>query len=128
RGRLAIDKSPEASIFVAAPAMCLSRFAIAKMLEKARADAGKRLIENSFTEDKLVGDLMALAGIHPSNEDHDAHFQSRTFPGAIPVSMLENTFFSSLHTPTKVVKFENEAAFVAARQRSRTIELVPKKI
>jgi glycosyltransferase involved in cell wall biosynthesis len=98
------------------------------MLEKARSDAGKRLIENSFTEDKLVGDLMALAGIHPSNEDHDAHFQYRAFPGATPVSKFENTFYPSLCTPTKVVKFEDEVAFAAAKRHSRTTELAPKKI
>jgi len=125
----AIDKSPEPSIYAdGGGAYCLSRLAMRKLLEMERSDAGKRLMACSFMEDKLVGDLLAMVGILPSDEDYESYQRRRTFGDAMPVGMWENTFYPCAVTPTKVVHLDTERDLAWVRENARGTTLWPKKI
>jgi hypothetical protein len=127
--RRAIDKSPEPSIYAdGGGAYCLSRLAMRKLLEMESTDAGKRLMACSFMEDKLVGDLLAMAGILPSDEDYESYQRRRTFGDAMPVGMWENTFYPCAVTPTKVVHLDTERDLAWVRVNARGSALWPKKL
>ncbi len=129
RSQRALDKSPEPSIYAdGGSGYCLSRVAIAKLLSAIDAEASKRLIARSFMEDKLVGDLLALQFITPSEEDCESYRRQRTFAEAMPVGMWENTFFPSRITPTKLVHLDTERDLASTRQMAGREDLRPKKI
>lgn len=83
KGRLEYDKSPENSAYCdGASGYVLSRGAIGALSRVSRALAGQELIRNSFQEDKLVGDLLALAEIAPETEDCRVSVRRRSAAGA----------------------------------------------
>lgn len=128
-GQKAIDKSPEPAIYAdGGGGYTLSRLAIMELLKAKRTEAGKRLIASSFMEDKLVGDLLALCHILPSNEDYESYQRRRTFGEAMPVGMWENTFFPSQITPTKVVHLDTEHHLALAHKNIASKALWPKKL
>jgi hypothetical protein len=128
-GKKTIDKSPEPSVYADGQgAYCLSRFALLHLRKAAATEAGKRLIAGSYREDKLVGDLLALARIPPHDEDYETHQRQRTHENAMPVAMGANSFFPGRHTPTKVLHLASEDGFSAAREKSREEAVWPKKI
>lgn len=128
-GKKAIDKSPEPSVYAdGGGGYCLSRLAILALLRAEKTEAGKRLLACSFMEDKLVGDLLALGHILPSNEDYESYQRRRTFGEAMPVAMWENTFFPSRFTPTKVVHLDTEQHLATTRERAASEALWPKKL
>jgi hypothetical protein len=128
-GQKTIDKSPEPAVWAdGGGGYTLSRLAIMELLKAKNTEAGKRLIARSFMEDKLVGDLLALNHILPSNEDHESYQRRRTFGEAMPVSMWENTFFPSQITPTKVVHLDTDRHFALAHENVVSKALWPKKI
>jgi hypothetical protein len=110
RGRKAIDKSPEPSVYAdGGGGYCVSRLAISRLLAERKTVAGARLAMSSFMEDKLVGDLLALSHIKPSDEDYYVQVRRRLFSDAMPVSIWDNTFYPSTITPTKVAHLDTEA-------------------
>jgi hypothetical protein len=128
-GRLGIDKSPDPSIYAdGGGGYCLSRMAIRKLLDARESRAGRRLIACSFMEDKLVGDLLALSRINPSDEDYESYQRRKTFAEAVPVGMYDNTFFAGALSPTKVVHLDTERHLPFARSKATDKELWPKKI
>jgi glycosyltransferase involved in cell wall biosynthesis len=128
-GQKAIDKSPEPAIYAdGGGGYSLSRLAIMELLKAKKTDAGKRLIACSFMEDKLVGDLLALSHILPSNEDYESYQRRRTFGEAMPVAMWENTFFPSQITPTKVVHLDTERHLALTHENIASKALWPKKL
>jgi Glycosyl transferase family 2/Galactosyltransferase len=128
-GRKAIDRSPEPSLYAdGGGGYCLSRLAVRELLSAAMTNAGRRLKAASFMEDKLVGDLLAVAGIQPSNEDYESYQRRRTFGTAMPVGMWENSFFPSKAAPTKVVHLDTERDMMAISGRAKTGALWPKKL
>lgn len=129
RGQKSIDKSPEPSIYAdGGGGYTLSRLAIKQLLEASNSTEGKRLIMHSFMEDKLVGDLLSLSYIEPSNEDYGSYQRRRTFDKALPVAMWENTFFPCLATPTKMTHLDSESGFEQIYNNINSKELWPKKI
>lgn len=127
--RKAIDKSPEPSIYAdGGGGYSLSRQAAYELLKNSNTLEGKRLIASSFMEDKLVGDLLSLSYIEPSNEDYECYQRRRTTADAIPVGMYENTFYPSSITPTKVVHLDTEKDQILAEKTRDTQELRPYKI
>lgn len=129
RGKKSLDKSPEPAIYVnGGGAYCLSRSAIREALQIASTDAGRRLLSCSFMEDKLIGDLLALAGIAPSNEDYELYYRSRPSRGSPPVGRWENGFFPSSATPTKVVHLDRETDQDWVAKNASEKDLWPKKI
>ncbi|MCP8688670.1 glycosyltransferase family 2 protein [Marinobacterium sedimentorum] len=128
RARKSIDKSPEPSVYAdGGGAYCLSRIAMAALTGNSKLPAGRKLIASSFMEDKLVGDLLSLSHIMPSNEDYECYQRRRTFGEAVPVGMWENTFFPSKAAPTKVVHLDTDKDHDMVEGYRKSTELWPKK-
>lgn len=129
RAKKAIDKSPEPALYAdGGGAYTLSRIAMHNLLEAASSIRGKRLIMNSFMEDKLVGDLLAINHIQPSNEDYECYQRRRTFGAASPVGMWENIFFPSRLTPTQVTHLDTDKVQALVRSYKHQDQLWPKKL
>lgn len=129
RARKAIDKSPEPSIYAdGGGAYSLSRLAISVLLDNAKSAEGQQLIANSFMEDKLMGDLLAISHIQPSNEDYECYQRRRTFGEATPVGMFENTFFPGKNTPVKIVHLDTDKDQELVWRRKEQQDFWPKKI
>lgn len=127
--RKSLDKSPEPSVYAdGGGAYSLSRLAMGRLLASARTQQGERLIACSFMEDKLMGDLLALAGIVPSNEDYSSYQRRRTFAEAMPVGMWENSFFPSRFTPAKVTHLDQHQDLPATQAKMAGDALWPKKL
>lgn len=81
RGRCDLDKSPEPSRYAdGGSGYVLSRRAILAALDQAASPEGQRLISLSFMEDKMLGDLLARAGIALVSEGYYLP-QERRAPG-----------------------------------------------
>ncbi|MDO9637548.1 MAG: glycosyltransferase family 2 protein [Pseudotabrizicola sp.] len=92
RGRHDLDKSPEPSTYAdGGSGYLLSPAAITALLANAATAEGQRLVQASFMEDKLVGDLLALSGIRVSGDDYRVHVLRRARAGGLPVPKWENT-------------------------------------
>ncbi|TGD63295.1 hypothetical protein EYC08_13440 [Tabrizicola sp. WMC-M-20] len=92
RGRHDLDKSPEPSTYAdGGSGYLLSPAAINALLTKASTAEGQRLIDASFMEDKLVGDLLALSGIRVTGDDYRVHVLRRARAGGLLVPKWENT-------------------------------------
>jgi len=93
RGRQELDKSPEPSRYAdGGSGYTLSRTAMAALLDAAGSPEGQSLVQLSFMEDKLVGDLLALRGVPVSGEDYRISVMRHTRPGGPLVSAWENGF------------------------------------
>ncbi len=93
RGRLELDKSPEPSLYAdGGSAYALSRRAMAALGRGAASGPGRALIQRSFMEDKLVGDLLALSGIQVAQDDYRVAVMRRSRPGGPLVPQWENGF------------------------------------
>ena len=128
RGRLELDKSPEPSIYCdGGSGYVLSRQAMVGLTAQAATVAGQRLIQASFMEDKLVGDLLALSGIAPEDEDHLVAIQRRGHKGGVPVSLWSNSFLPSQVSGIKLVHLDRmEAQAFAAEIQSKPALWPPK--
>lgn len=129
RGQLEFDKSPEPSSYCdGGSGYALSRHAMAALLDAAGSVTGQALIQASFMEDKLVGDLLALNGISPANEDYHIAVRRRGRPGGIAVSRWVNGFDASQTAPVKLVHLDNSRLQAQANRRLDQPGLFPKKI
>ncbi len=129
RGRLELDKSPEPSTYCdGGSGYVLSRQALTALTEQAASPEGQRLIQASFMEDKLVGDLLVLSGIEPADEDHLVAIQRRGHKGATPVSLWSNTFLPSLVSGIKLVHLDRVESQVLAAEMLTRPTLWPPKI
>ncbi len=91
RGRHDLDKSPEPSTYAdGGSGYLLSPDAITALCQSADTAEGQRLIQASFMEDKLVGDLLALSGIRVTGDDYRVHVMRRSRPGGLLVPKWEN--------------------------------------
>jgi hypothetical protein len=129
RGRLEFDKSPEPSSYCdGGSGYALSRNAMATLLKTAASTTGQALIQVSFMEDKLVGDLLALGGIAPANEDYHISIRRCAQPGGIAVSRWLNGFDASQTVPVKLVHLDDSATQAETNRRLDKPGLFPKKI
>ena len=91
RGRHDLDKSPEPSTYAdGGSGYLLSPRAIQSLLSSANTAEGERLIQASFMEDKMVGDLLALSGIKVTGTDYRVHVLRRSRPDGLLVPKWEN--------------------------------------
>ena len=68
----ALDLSPELSVYCdGGTGYILSRYAIEQMIKSARSPGNQRLVDASYYEDKLVGDLLALNNIEPIEKGYN---------------------------------------------------------
>ncbi len=124
-----LDRSPEPSRYCdGGSGYSLSRHAMRKALEAARSAAGKNLISVSYMEDKLLGDLLALKAISPSNEDYFVHILRRTHSGAAPVTMYVDHFGPSRASPASLVHLDDAEPLTKFHRMNRTDEVWPRRI
>ncbi|MGX9355765.1 glycosyltransferase [Roseobacteraceae bacterium S113] len=129
RGKVELDKSPEPSIYAdGGSAYALSRIAMQNLLEVADSPDGQRLIQASFMEDKMVGDLLAMRGIVGAREDYRTTVRRRTGPGAVPVPSWQEGFFPSRAAPVQLAHLDLADDQAIALKHLKTAELAPKRI
>lgn len=119
RAAKSADKSPEPSTYAdGGAAYCLSRHAMAQLVQALQTTSGARLTRSSYLEDKLLGDLLASRGIGLSNEGHYTLIRRRFGAGGMPVNAYDNLFYPSRRSPTLVTHldgFEDLAAVQAGQ-------------
>ncbi|MFZ7094106.1 glycosyltransferase [Primorskyibacter sp. 2E233] len=129
RGRHELDRSPEPSFYAdGGSGYALSRRAMAEALDAANSPEGQRLIGLSFMEDKMLGDLLALRGIHVMDEDYRVSVRRRTFGNATPVASWVNSFFPGPSAPLQLIHLDTEKDQQFALERLHTPGLYPPKI
>jgi Glycosyl transferase family 2/Galactosyltransferase len=127
--RLSIDRSPEPSVYAdGGGGYSLSRFAVSAALAEADTRWGKRLKASSFLEDKFLGDLLSRRNITPANDEYESYQRRRTFAGAVPVAMWENSFFPSLLSPSIMVHLDRAEDQAKANAMLNSPRLGPNKI
>ncbi|MEO9819436.1 MAG: glycosyltransferase [Paracoccaceae bacterium] len=129
RGRNELDKSPEPSEYAdGGSGYALSRYAIDAVLEQSKTPEGLRLLQVSFMEDKLLGDLLALQNIRVHNEDYRVSIRRKTHSDAEPVAAWLNSFFASQTAPISLVHLDSSADQETAMSLSKQPGLYPAKI
>ena len=129
RGRFELDRSPEPSIYAdGGSGYALSRRAMRAALEAAERPAGQRLIDLSFMEDKMLGDLLALSGIYVRDTGYRVTIRRRSHPAAIPVSAWLNSFFPSRSAPVHLIHLDTHEDQAKTLDRLASPGLWPKKI
>ena len=124
-----IDKSPANSAFASGSvAYSLSRFAMQNLLEVANNNRGKQLIAVSFSEDKLVGDLLAIKNIHPCDEDFDAYIGDSCGSGIVVGGERYSAFYPGISSPAVVSRCTREVSLKDVDEYKCSNELWPKKI
>ena len=129
RGRMELDKSPEPSTYTdGGSGYALSRTAMAAVIDAMHSPEGRYLIQVSFMEDKMLGDLLAMRGIRPEDEDYRISIRRRTWGKARPVSRWVNSFDASPAAPVKLVHLDAHDTQIPAMETLHTPVLTPKKI
>ncbi|MFN4154802.1 MAG: glycosyltransferase family 2 protein [Paracoccaceae bacterium] len=131
RGRHDLDKSPEPSSYAdGGSGYLLSPAAIAALLTAADTAEGQRLIQASFMEDKLVGDLLSLSGIRVTGDDYRVHVLRHARPGGIAVPKWENACLPFAGSGIKLAHLDGhdlqeDAARVAKTRRPAGAKIWP---
>ncbi|MEP4039193.1 glycosyltransferase family 2 protein [Pseudophaeobacter sp.] len=129
RGRLELDKSPEPSTYTdGGTGYALSRRAMTAAIAAEESPEGQHLIQMSFMEDKMLGDLLAQQGIHPADEDYRPSIRRRTWGKATPVSRWVNSFDASRAAPVAMVHLDEHESQAEACKKLTAPTLTPKKI
>jgi hypothetical protein len=129
RGRHELDKSPEPSLYAdGGSGYALSRHAMKTALTMAASPAGQRLIASSFMEDKLLGDLLSLGGIHVSDEDYRVSIRRCTHAGATPIPYWLNSFLPSAHMPLHLAHLDSPKDMAQVQAGLSSPTLSPSKI
>lgn len=129
RGRLELDKSPEPSTYAdGGSGYALSRTAMRAALEAAQSPEGRYLRQLSFMEDKLLGDLLALAGISPASEDYRITIRRRMGEESRPVARWVNSFDASQAIPVKLVHLDEVGPQQQAVRDLDSLRVRPRKI
>lgn len=129
RGKRDLDKSPEPSEYAdGGSAYALSRTAMVAALEAAASPEGRQLINVSFMEDKMLGDLLAMRGIHVAQQDYRISIRRRMFGNSIPVPSWLNSFFPSAGAPLQLVHLDTHLDQAKALEHLASPALLPRKI
>lgn len=129
RAKLELDKSPEPSVYAdGGSGYSLSRRAMEVILDELQTSRGALLRNSCYMEDKLVGDLLAAAGITLSSADYHVSVFRKLPLTSTPVSMYANSFLPSRVWPTKLAHLDHPKLFKTAQEQARTETLWPSKI
>jgi hypothetical protein len=124
-----LDKSSLSASFVAGKFSCsLSRIAVLELLDAARTDRGKRLLAGTFSDDKLIGDLLAMNNITQSDEDFDVYSADAFVHELVPEEVPGNSFRPGRCTPCKVAYSPTVSDLGAMGEKRGSSEVWPKKI
>jgi hypothetical protein len=127
--KFSFDKSPEPACYAdGGTGYSISRYAAYKLGKMSATREGCRLISSSFFEDKLVGDLLAMAQIALSDEDYFVHILRKLTSDGSPVSRWGNHHYPSLNSPAKLVHTDSGELFDSVLQYRSKSGLYPSKI
>lgn len=118
----ALDKSPLPSIYAdGGTGYALSPRAISVLLRLSRSAVGLRLRGLSCSEDKLVGDLLALGGITLRGDDYITHVLRRATVSqdAIAVPRWENTALPFRGSGIKLAHLDGVEPITKCAQQAR---------
>ncbi len=120
RGRLELDKSPEPSRYCdGGSGYALSRRAMLALGEAAQSAAGRELIQLSFMEDKLVGDLLALNGISPVSEEYRTCLLRRSAPDGPLLARWDNGLLPFANSGIKLAHLDGAERQAEVLEASR---------
>ena len=129
QGQNELDKSPEPSRFAdGGSAYSLSREALVALRTVVNSPKGQRLVTCSFSEDKLVGDLLDLVGIRPRSDDYFTAVRRPTRPGGLPVLQWENSFYPSIMSGIKLAHLDTYPDLETCEALYDKGTLYPKKV
>lgn len=129
RGKYELDKSLEPSTYAdGGSGYTLSRAAMAAALHTAQSPEGQAIIDASFMEDKMLGDLLALAGISVRDDDYHVSVRRRSHPDAIAVPKWHNNFHPNESAPIHLVHLDTHLDQTALRDGLTDTRLWPRKI
>lgn len=133
RARAEFDRSPEPSTYAdGGSGYVLSRHAMVTALAMAESPEGRRLRAVSYMEDKMLGDLLSLAGIIASEIDYRVAIWRRShgaFDGAaLPVPAWLNSFLPGPEAPITLAHLDHAALMPRAMEALRTPGLSGAKI
>jgi cellulose synthase/poly-beta-1,6-N-acetylglucosamine synthase-like glycosyltransferase len=129
RGRQDLDRSLEPSVYAdGGSGYALSRYAMGQAIAAADSPEGQQLIAASFMEDKMLGDLLAMRGVHVEEEDYYVTIRRRTYGAATPVPMWRNSFYPSASAPIVQVHMDTHLGQAEAVARLDKPGLWPRKI
>ena len=129
RGKLELDKSPEPSTYAdGGSGYVLSRDAMEAACAAANSPEGRALIQTSFMEDKLLGDLLNLRGLYLSTPGYLTSIRRRTFSEATPVAYWNVGFHPSRAAPTHQVHMDTHLGQAEVRALRGKPQLAPRKI
>lgn len=129
RGRYELDRSPEPSVYAdGGSGYVLNRIGMAIALHRAHTPEGRALIRHSLMEDKLLGDLLALARVGPEEEDYHTTVRRRTHGAAHPVPLWVNGFLPNRAAGTKLVHLDRAADQAPTAAGLAGLRLRPGKI
>ncbi|MEO0666241.1 MAG: glycosyltransferase family 2 protein, partial [Pseudomonadota bacterium] len=129
RGKLELDKSPEPATYAdGGSGYLLSRDAIEAACTAAATPRGRALIDASFMEDKLLGDLLHLGGIYMTTPGYLTAIRRRTFGAATPVAFWNIGFHPSRAAPTQQVHLDTHLGHESVRALRGQNRLEPRKI
>ena len=124
-----LEKSSGSTSFVNGRFACsLSRVAIMALLDSAATNRGKRLTVSTYSDDKLVGDLLAMNGIGPCDEDFDVYVDEVSVDEIMPGEVHGGAFLPGRLTPGKIAVCNHEDGMRNVAKKTSSNELWPKKI
>lgn len=106
----------------------VSRHGLEALGEAAASTSGLQLRMSSFFEDKMIGDLMHLAGVSLSDEGYTTMQSRRTHGGAHPVLMWDRTFYPSALSGISVAHLDRMGLMKHIRDNRDTTQLEPSRI
>lgn len=120
RGRGELDKSPEPSAYAdGGSGYALSRGAMQVLVDMADSPAGQALRQGSFLEDKLVGDLLAMAGIPLSGAGWRVAIRRRPAPDQPPRPAWEDAPLPWAGAPIRLAHLDDAGAMAQAAAAAR---------
>lgn len=129
RARRELDKSPEPSFYAdGGSAYSLSRRAVRAILDQVGTPQGALLKNSSYMEDKLIGDLLARAGIRVSSNGYNIAVFRKLQHTQTSVAMFSNSFLPSRVWPVAVAHLDRPELFPKAAAQAKTHSLRPAKI
>lgn len=129
KARTELDKSPEPSSYAdGGGGYTLSRTAMQKLLSARDSAEGWQLIDSSYMEDKMVGDLLSQRHISIASEDYYATVWRRTHGPARQVMLWDNYFLPSAASPCKMAHLDNANAQGPTHAARSSGQLFPRKL
>ncbi len=129
RGKNELDKSPEPSNYAdGGSGYSLSRAAMSMALSQLDTEAGASILLESFSEDKLIGDLLKKNKIYSGNEDYSVSIFRQAMPSGRPVIRFVNDFLPSGANYLKLVHLDNNVDYRPTNNFRKQNILLPKRL